>query len=971
MNKTGNVYNKIVKNINSFRNTYVLTDKDTKDVADILESINYPEFEEDSDTAIEAILNSIKWDIDYPARKNTRLTNGIVVKSLGKPNKKDKEKAVKELKEMSGKIGAALLGYGETVELSLCCYDGNPSLRIATEEEADAPVLQAFLDGVYSRSKVESFEDKKIFQNTIYATAKVPFIDEKGNGKKKDKEDEKPYTNWIDMINAGILTMGDYRINVQFVPLDCNNTLLTSQKEKLLETADELEKFKEIQWSLNTNVAVGFNKNRKLQAVRNAIKEQSNLFNGNESGSRNYATSINENRKEKSKAAELCLKRIDKELQKIDMELQTTPWQIMLSVEANDENVIQSACSILNSCFSKEGYELEWGERKVTASIMPPEEAEKFLRFPIKEFPGFTFEDNEEFLLTSPADSDNGFNIGKLLFNGKEASEFYLPEKALNRHAFICGMTGAGKTNTLFNILENANVPFLVIEPVKGEYRCLRSEYDDTEIWTMKSDGLTEEGINLLQINPFWFPEGTNISFHIDSIKTIISSAFELNSAMPNILEQCMYSMYIKAGWNIVTNKNIYEDKLPSEFLFPTFSDLLDEIEYYLDHSKFEGETLGNYRGALSSRLKSFVGSYKGLLLNTQKHPDYEKLMNNHSIIELEGLADDADKCLVMGTVLIQYYEYLKLHFKGDTKGLQHIIVIEEAHRLFKNVSQNKSNTSESVDPAAQLVDYLNNLMAEIRAFGEGMLIVDQSPTKISEDVIKNSATKIIHRIDNSKDIKLLTSALLIPDDKTSISSLMLGETLIRTEGMKKPCKVKIKRSDVKEDYDFSDSFKSIIVQNKELEYDYAAMAILSNDELLEIIHIYLFSLFKIFNEDGFGDWKELLFSLIDIIREKLIEYRCYDLTNRKDEVIYHILLTAVRSVRSTINIKLGILEIGMISLFLKKNLDVFDYYKNELILKDRDVSLLENFFIRNIHYIAEDYIDSLNTDFDEKYETD
>ena len=124
--------------------------------------------------------------------------------------------------------------------------------------------------------------------------------------------------------------------------------------------------------------------------------------------------------------------------------------------------------------------------------------------------------------------------------------------------------------------------------------------------------------------------------------------------------------------------------------------------------------------------------------------------------------------------------------------------------------------------------------MAEIRAFGEGLLIVDQSPSKIAEDVIKNSSTKIIHRIDNEKDIKLLQSALLIPDDKTSLPALAQGEALIRTEGMKRPCKVKIYCSDVKENYHLSDSFQHSGVANAELEYAFAAMAILSDDTIAD-----------------------------------------------------------------------------------------------------------------------------------------
>jgi len=388
--------------------------------------------------------------------------------------------------------------------------------------------------------------------------------------------------------------------------------------------------------------------------------------------------------------------------------------------------------------------------------------------------------------------------------NGLARSPMYISPAQFSRHAFVCGMTGSGKTNTMFNILTGLNRPFCVIEPVKGEYRALRSVYDNLEVYTMK---IGADNANVLRINPFWFPSDSNLAFHIDSIKTIISSAFELTAAMPNILEQCLYKIYIKSGWDLVTNRNIYSADLPEEYLYPTFEDLCEEIEDYLDKSDFDSEVMGNYKGALLTRLKSFATGYKGILLNTTTHPDYSEIMNGYSVIELEGLADDADKCLVMGTILVQYYQYLKLHFKDEHKNglLNHILVIEEAHRLFKKAGNGKK--TEGADPTAQLVDSLSNMMAEIRAFGEGMLIVDQSPGKIADDVVKNSSTKIIHRIDNGDDIKVMQSPMLLNDDYNSFASLKQGEALIRCEGMIKPCKAVMHLSNVKECYSLADSF--------------------------------------------------------------------------------------------------------------------------------------------------------------------
>ena len=309
------------------------------------------------------------------------------------------------------------------------------------------------------------------------------------------------------------------------------------------------------------------------------------------------------------------------------------------------------------------------------------------MMFPTREYCGFGFSEIEEFSLVSQSDQTEGFQLGNILWNGTPFSPFWLSPGALSRHAFICGMTGSGKTNTLFKILEGVQLPFCVIEPVKGEYRALKSAYPNLKVWTMKVTDDRDPSVQVMRINPFWFPEQGSLAFHIDSIKTIIASSFELTAAMPNILEQCLYNIYVKAGWDLVTNQNVYAGKIPQEYLYPTFSDLCSEIETYLNNSDFSGDLMGDYKGALLSRLKSFVNGYKGILLNTNAHPDYSQIMNGCSVLELEGLADDADKCLVMGTILVQYYQYLKLHFKDDSadRKLHHLLVIEEAHRLFKS----------------------------------------------------------------------------------------------------------------------------------------------------------------------------------------------------------------------------------------------------------------------------------------------
>ncbi len=565
------------------------------------------------------------------------------------------------------------------------------------------------------------------------------------------------------------------------------------------------------------------------------------------------------------------------------------------------------------------------------------------LSFPTAEFAGFEFVENEEFSLSSPGKGEDSLEIGSILWNDSRISRFSLMRQALNRHAFICGMTGAGKTNTMFKIIETISVPFLVIEPVKGEYRSLLSRYPDTQIWTMHTSDAAIRGVTVLQINPFWFPEGANLAFHIDSIKTIISSAFDLSAAMPNIVEQCLYNVYLKAGWNIVTNRNVYQEILPETYLFPTFQDFTNEVAAYLKKSEFGDEVKGNYEGALLSRLRSFTNGLKGALLNTTRHPDYSAIMNGRTVMELDGLADDADKCLVMGTILVQYYQYLKSHFHDSsdkTNNLKHIIVIEEAHRLFKNIKP-QAKHEEGPDPTGQLVESLSNIMAEIRAFGEGMLVVDQSPSKIAEDVIKNSGTKIIHRIDHGEDIKLLQSAMLLPENTVGFSALSQGEALIRSEAMLRPCKVKIYRSNIKERYSLSDTFHTGELQDLAINDKFIANMLLQDEELFNDLRRELKWLFRSLIWMDWGEWYTVVNSFLLRVVNVLKDRYMFDRLEGRFQMLREIVSV---SVMRMFNAK-GIKASGLVHMFLMRLLDFYQDGRANRKVKAEAVEMLHRYF--------------------------
>lgn len=864
----------------------------------------------------------------------------LLIRKLGKSRqKKDSAAADKMLHTTAKKLARILCAYREDITFSVTsCRSGmgrmDTRFFISSESDRQEPLL-AMIRSAYGKAETELTENIPDFQHRMYATGSVVFL-----GKEAEKQskgfDEKQCTSWITAVLSSVPSDGNYTVRVRFVPFD-NAAERRRRLELLNDCYRNLRFYGDLNWSNSVNMGLSVNEG---QNVINAT------IGTNSTGS-NSGYSMNLAGRETHKKALQLSDSIEHTMQCLAQAGQMPPWAVQISISANTMDTLQSVSSILSGTLSENGFSLRWSANPAVEPIVAySDKVLPLMMFPTREYCGFGFSEIEEFSLVSQSDQTEGFQLGNILWNGTPFSPFWLSPGALSRHAFICGMTGSGKTNTLFKILEGVQLPFCVIEPVKGEYRALKSAYPNLKVWTMKVTDDRDPSVQVMRINPFWFPEQGSLAFHIDSIKTIIASSFELTAAMPNILEQCLYNIYVKAGWDLVTNQNVYAGKIPQEYLYPTFSDLCSEIETYLNNSDFSGDLMGDYKGALLSRLKSFVNGYKGILLNTNAHPDYSQIMNGCSVLELEGLADDADKCLVMGTILVQYYQYLKLHFKDDSadRKLHHLLVIEEAHRLFKN-NKNSRRGDGGPDPTGQLVDSLSNMMAEIRAFGEGMLIVDQSPTKIAEDVIKNSATKIVHRIDNSSDIKVLQSSMLLQDDLLSFASLSQGEALIRADRMTKPSKVKMLCSSVKEQYKLSSTFSPYQASSSPLAGVFIANSVLSDEKTCEMIQEKISMFLNCLAVFGMQKWYEITGDLICDILDILKERKLIDLIDYKMGVLFEIVSQALKLKFSIESKK----DLGAIHMLVMRMLAFFRDRREGRFIKKGAVTLFQQYMDENV----------------------
>lgn len=231
------------------------------------------------------------------------------------------------------------------------------------------------------------------------------------------------------------------------------------------------------------------------------------------------------------------------------------------------------------------------------------------------------------------------------------------------------------------------------------------------------------------------------------------------------------------------------------KYLFPTMQELKYEIERYIEEEMdYEGEVAGNIKTAIKARLESLCSGPKGYMFNTYEYADMSQLLTNNTVFELEGLADDSDKAFCVGLLIIfinEYRQITKETVKLD-KELSHILVIEEAHRLLKNVNTEK--TSEDMgNPKGKAVEHFTNMIAEMRSYGQGVIVAEQIPSKLAPDVIKNSSNKIIQRLVAADDQELVANTIgLSGEDCLDLGNLITGTALCHKEGMNLPVRVQI-----------------------------------------------------------------------------------------------------------------------------------------------------------------------------------
>ena len=394
-----------------------------------------------------------------------------------------------------------------------------------------------------------------------------------------------------------------------------------------------------------------------------------------------------------------------------------------------------------------------------TNYVSGKEMAELFA-LPLKPLPGVAVTSIAEFgraVNSSTPKNGRTLKLGRTHHMGiDQCTDVDLDLDSFASHCFITGTTGSGKSNTVYQLIDRFiehEIPFLVIEPAKGEYKQQYCRYPGIRIYT--TNPYTCE---FLKINPFRFAPRIHILEHLDRLIEIFNTCWEMYAAMPAILKDAIEAIYIRKGWNLLNS--VYMGKGEPEY--PTFTDLLTILPDVIAKSNYSSDTKSDYTGALVTRVRSLTNGIYGQIFTGDDIDDTE-LFDRSTIIDLSRIGSSETRSLIMGIIVLRLTEYRQANAERMNADLRHVTVLEEAHNLLKNF---RAGNTVANSVAMKSVEMISNSIAEMRTYGEGFIIVDQSPTSVDESTIKNTNTKIVMRLPDKTDCLLVGHALSLKDEQ-------------------------------------------------------------------------------------------------------------------------------------------------------------------------------------------------------------
>jgi hypothetical protein len=406
------------------------------------------------------------------------------------------------------------------------------------------------------------------------------------------------------------------------------------------------------------------------------------------------------------------------------------------------------------------------------------------------ELPGLAQRRISTFDVNQPRASKPEYQAGVLLgeiidSSGNQSGQTNLSLDSLARHTFVCGATGSGKSEAVRTILEGLStlenpIPWLVIEPAKSEYATMAKRIAKVPMVRIR---IGDPNGVAVSINPLEPSPGFPLQTHADLVRGLFLAAFEATEPFPQVVSQALHRLYTDFGWNLATGLNRFEG---DSVKYPTLTDLETSALQVVEDVGYGSQVKQDVSGFIKVRLGSLRVGAPGRFLEGGHPLDFSSLLTTNAVLEIEDVASDEEKAFIIGVVLVRLYEHLRqTHAHGNTQ-LRHITVIEEAHRLLRNRSGESSGSNA--------VELFASMLAEIRAYGEGIIVAEQIPSKIIPDVVKNSAVKVMLRLPSKDDREFVGATMNLDEEQSRfVVGMSPGYAAVHTDGMDSPLLTRVR----------------------------------------------------------------------------------------------------------------------------------------------------------------------------------
>lgn len=423
---------------------------------------------------------------------------------------------------------------------------------------------------------------------------------------------------------------------------------------------------------------------------------------------------------------------------------------------------------------------------------------------PRRDVPGLRFVKTAVRFANNPAEvGRDKITIGRIVDTGIEQSTFYdIDVNSLVRHSLVAGSTGSGKSTTCKRILNEIllpssgmerNIPVMIVEPAKDDY--VRWALEMNKVLPLEKqfkiympglkeiDGYPIESLALNPFEPAHSPGApVDILQHTETFATLLNACLPSEEVVPILIEEAVLKTI--EDWCDFNNVDFSDGLVQPLDNYPTMDILMDKADEVMRDKRYEGKVRANFQEVLGTRFKYLRRGMRGKILDVDRSVDFHQLFNNNVVINISHLSGTKDKTLVMSLLLQALYEYCASCYAFDTcyrekaqqNQLLHLTLVEEAHNVLLKPGENRQSGS----PEKAAADLFGNMLSEIRGYGQGFMIVDQVPTRLIADAVKNTNYKIVHRLIAPDDQEVMASCMAFREDqKYIIPALEKGHAII------------------------------------------------------------------------------------------------------------------------------------------------------------------------------------------------